>query len=522
MLKRIPYSSNLIDIGNANHIAGAPVWSDGRVAYGRIRNGQTLALQIAKLAGGFWVNEEDIGWYKLCKESLNLTSKISANQGTLEVAYAYPFYAVEVPYQHSANSGYIADNEKYYKYSGGLIYLDNAGNSVVYDSSKIYFNSFGSLKRDNHGYAVEKADAIFYDENDNQEFSLNACAVAVNDDFTRMYFYSYDDDFTTVYAEYHNGYITSPDYTGAGTVNLSSELWLYEADTTIVDISMLESDSLLNPAYIFFKDGIIDTNINTLICDVNMACEDIRTAFQVTSYNELYAYVSSKTYDQNNLLMYYGNRLEIRDMYSNVLWRGAGIITEDTSNSKKYAYTVSQSGVITELARYENQTLTYNGNTYPNGDIVWAGNSSPYLTPKQYKIFIPGPGTSQTHVQGDPDNPLYPLGLTEDNYPAAVVINGIVTVSLSTFTATATIDGNSVTLTGDVFELSQFGSGQLCFPGGLHALIYKKYLYVINQTTKKIFKVSKTGAVQSASFNGIEKCNSLAYLIKRWNRRQSM
>ena len=514
MLKLIPYTKQLISIGNQHHYDGQLVWSDGRVAYGWDYAPQRQQSPIAPKPAGFWVNEQDTTYYRLCNERLGTTGRITAD--SVGSAFAYPYYAVETHIQYSAGYGYVANSDKYYRYRGALIYLDKNGRSIVYDSSKIYFYSFSnSVVTDSHGYAVERAYAVFYDDDGNQQFVLNGL-VAVNNDWTHYYFW--DDDLTSVEAEYNNGYITSTYYTGPGTVELSKEMWLYDADTNVVDISMLESGNLLNPAYILAYDGILSSNTNGISIDAHMTWQSIMTAFQVTKYNEMYAEIASKTYDANHLLMMYGNRIEIRDMHSTVLWQGAGILTEDTQNSKKYAYTVSGTGVVTEIARYEGQTVYYNGNTYQNGDIVMAGVSYPYLTRKQYKIFIPGAGTPTSYVQNDSDNPAYPLGLKEDNYPNSVVIDGVVTVSLSTFTAAATIDGSQVTLTGDAFELSQVGSGQLCFPSGLHAVIHKKNLFVINQTTKKIYRVSKTGTVQSASFNGISDCYNLAYLKKRWNR----
>lgn len=516
MIKKVPFSSNLLQIGNAHFSQNELVWSDGNVVYGRIRAPQSFVPVANGNMSGFWVDEQDVSSYKLCTKDLKDTKNIISSNNTLEVAYAYPCYAIEYPVQTGANSGYVSDSTKYYKTTGGLIYLDNVGNSIYYDDEKIYFKSFGNQITDSHGYAVKRANAIFYDDSGNQRFILGNCAVAGNADNTIMYFYADDDSITNVVATYNNGYITSSDYTGNGTVEITKKLFYYNSNTEVVDISMLEGGNRLWLQTIFFEDGIIANSAAGLIgLGLNANTDFLRSLFQITKYNELYCTVHSKTYDNHNLLMYWGE-IVLSDIGGNTLWSGDGCITEDVQNSKKYAYTISASGIATEIARYENQTLYYNNQQYPSGNIAFNGAAVPYLTKKQYKIFIPTAGTPTSYVQGDSGNPAYPAGLTEEAYPSSITVDGILQINLNTFTLRFSLDGQAYTVSGDVLGLSNPSQGRFCFPSGVHANASTKYLYAISQDANKIFKIRSSA--QNKAYNKIENCFSLAYLQKRWNR----
>ena len=57
MLRRIPYSSNLISVGNTYHPENSPVWSDGKIAYGWNYTGGTNVFKGDGISG-FWVGVE--------------------------------------------------------------------------------------------------------------------------------------------------------------------------------------------------------------------------------------------------------------------------------------------------------------------------------------------------------------------------------------------------------------------------------------------------------------------------------
>lgn len=76
MIKKVPYTSNLISIGNSPHYDGQLVYSDGRVAYGWQYNVQQPTLGINRKTAGLWVCAERMpytgnSYYVLMDENLN-------------------------------------------------------------------------------------------------------------------------------------------------------------------------------------------------------------------------------------------------------------------------------------------------------------------------------------------------------------------------------------------------------------------------------------------------------------------
>ncbi len=97
MLKRVPYNSRLISIGNVNHYEGQPVYSDGRVAYGWQYASQGTAFPISRKAVGLWVNAEtwDSGGnniYILMDEGLHFDKVPVRGLDPIYNTYAYYCY----------------------------------------------------------------------------------------------------------------------------------------------------------------------------------------------------------------------------------------------------------------------------------------------------------------------------------------------------------------------------------------------------------------------------------------------
>lgn len=76
MLRKIPFNSNLISIGNDNHYNGQLVYSDGHVAYGWHFVPQQITPAINRATAGLWVDAERMpstgnSFYVLMDENLN-------------------------------------------------------------------------------------------------------------------------------------------------------------------------------------------------------------------------------------------------------------------------------------------------------------------------------------------------------------------------------------------------------------------------------------------------------------------
>lgn len=132
MIKKVPYSDNLIQIGNAPVYPGKPVYSDGRVAYGWVYNssvGQANAIE----KGGLWTNTElSTGYYNYRMLNTDGTwgSKYVGNPDIYNKAYAYPWMA-EV-----GNKDYTGlinkSRTQSYTYNGHIVTMDGQGNLLSY------------------------------------------------------------------------------------------------------------------------------------------------------------------------------------------------------------------------------------------------------------------------------------------------------------------------------------------------------------------------------------------------------
>ena len=144
MLRKIPFNSNLISIGNSPHYNGQLVYSDGRVAYGWQYNVQQPTVGINRATAGLWIGAERIpdygdDYYVLMNENLQFDSVAIRGIDPFNNYYSYYCYPwvcntwFDTTYYVTAGE-MILDNEHHYEFLGEIVRMDNNGNILTYYS----------------------------------------------------------------------------------------------------------------------------------------------------------------------------------------------------------------------------------------------------------------------------------------------------------------------------------------------------------------------------------------------------
>lgn len=170
MLKRIPYNSNLISIGNANHYAGQSVYSDGRVAYGwnYMQQYNPKYMPRQKLLGGIftntWTNPTHTGEYyrdgnKMLLLDDNLTWSVTGDaQGFEEYFYGTMYYYC-YPWLADYNAKRMFTHDKSYNYVGHYILaMDTNGNMLTFESE--WDSTLGGYNSNLHNYNADGDDVV--------------------------------------------------------------------------------------------------------------------------------------------------------------------------------------------------------------------------------------------------------------------------------------------------------------------------------------------------------------------------
>lgn len=145
MIKKVPYTSNLISIGNSPHYDGQLVYSDGRVAYGWQYNVQQPTLGINRSTAGLWVCAEhlvDYGSSFWCLMDENLNFENVPLRGLPDPSYNfYGGYCYPWVYttwfdntDYNTHGIMILDAEHHYEFIGDIVRMDNNGNILTYYS----------------------------------------------------------------------------------------------------------------------------------------------------------------------------------------------------------------------------------------------------------------------------------------------------------------------------------------------------------------------------------------------------
>lgn len=171
MIKKVPYNSNLISIGNSPHYDGQLVYSDGRVAYGWQYNVQQYNpkyIQRQKLLGGIftntWTNVTHTGdYYRDGNKSLLLTDNLTwTNQcdisGFEEYLYGTMYYYC-YPWLADYNAKRMFTHDKSYNYAGHFILaMDGNGNMLTFESE--WDDTLGGYSSKLHNYNADGVDVV--------------------------------------------------------------------------------------------------------------------------------------------------------------------------------------------------------------------------------------------------------------------------------------------------------------------------------------------------------------------------
>lgn len=238
MIKRTPYTSDLIPIGNENMYEGKPVYTDGRIAYGWTHTGQYKPRVITDF-GGFWVGEETAktqfnGVYKLAVQDLSL-SKQPIGSRLHGQWQCYPCYA---EFSDILHKGILYSATGAYEYTGAIVAMSANGKIVTYNDYKLTWYNPGSQKTDQHGYPLKMCYIAVYGTDQGILYLDNAYISSDGNDTT----YIYDTDNVqvaelqgnTLYYSY-NG----TTYTGKGGIEKHNTAPALNVNTTVTDLSKL-------------------------------------------------------------------------------------------------------------------------------------------------------------------------------------------------------------------------------------------------------------------------------------------
>lgn len=171
MIKKIPFNSNLISIGNSPHYDGQLVYSDGRVVYGWQYNVQQCnksGLLPNKFIPGIftntWTNVTHTGeYYREGNKSLLLTDNLTWTNncdisgfeeylfGTLNY-YCYPWVC-----DYTNHRMYTAN--KSYNYAGHYVLaMDTNGNMLTFESE--WDSTLGGYNSKLHNYNADGDDVV--------------------------------------------------------------------------------------------------------------------------------------------------------------------------------------------------------------------------------------------------------------------------------------------------------------------------------------------------------------------------
>lgn len=139
MIKRIPYSNNLINIGNACHTAGNPVWSDGRVAYGW-NYVPEAKRRVPVNYGGLWVGQEVNNTYRLAHGLVLGNQIVGRFPANVDRGYCYPWIAygdglsdVTAGY----DGGTMTNGTISYNFEGSVVAMDAQGGLLTYKNFEL-------------------------------------------------------------------------------------------------------------------------------------------------------------------------------------------------------------------------------------------------------------------------------------------------------------------------------------------------------------------------------------------------
>ena len=404
MLKLIPYTKQLISIGNQRHYEGQLVWSDGKVAYGWNYAPQRQSTPTVD-SGGFFVGEDNLNKITLVLRNLSSVTRNSGYHGDM---WAFPCWAT-LEYEQYHECGYVHLPAGCYKYSGAIVSLGSNGNALVYYDYKLHFMSFSSRKVDTGNRPVNIANVLVSGTGVSyigSYYSKDANGVM----------YVYDSDMVLL-CTYDDGTIHASDYDGDGDISINNDYPIFNANDVVVDLELLRSLSMQVPHLnsIFVIDGFrpngqsgVDPVIYDLYLDTVSA--DVRKMFQLASPTECYLTAQTPDRDNDDDVYYSGDYVLHCDIlqadgYSNYIVKKTGGtyvyengILHCFSNGTNLSVYDSQGSLVYYGAGWiDTYNLEDTGQTDTDGDIIYRGD---YIALRPLSSSPSLGGTAEATVNG--------------------------------------------------------------------------------------------------------------------------
>lgn len=402
MLKLIPYTKQLVSIGNQNHYDGQLVWSDGKVAYGWDYAPQHSTQPVPD-SGGLYCGIDSQLIMRLSKRNLMIAEHNNVKyRGEI---WCYPAWAT-LEYEQYHECGYIHLQQGCYKYSGAIVSLGADGTALVYYDYKLHFMQFGSRKVDSSDRPLNMANIFVY--GDTVSYTGNYYS---KDNQGVMYVY---DDSMTLLCTYADGHVHSGDYDGDGTISINTDFPIFNSNDTIVDLADMRSLSGLNPIFVvdkFRPNGPSGTEPVIYNLLDNTGTADVRKMFQLSNTHECYITANSPDRDQDGDVYYNGDYTLHCDVVvasgsSSYITKVGNTVTV-YENSRIHAYSDGST-----LAVYDSQgTLVYSGqgwidtynltdtgSTDSGGNIIYSGD---YIALKPLSVSTSIGGTGEATINGN-------------------------------------------------------------------------------------------------------------------------
>lgn len=402
MIKKIPFTSDLIQIGNANFSPNDLVWSDGTVVYGRIRNPQ-MSVPIVKDISELFCGIDDYRNMYLVRKNLTLDKRINPNyRGKM---WCYPCWCT-LNYEQYHECGYVHLPQGCYRYSGAIVSIDSNGNSLVYYDYKLHFMSFGSRKVDSSNRPLDIANIFVYAYGGGA--SYNGSYYSKDDNGV---IYVYDSDMVLL-CTFDNGVIHSSDFDGEGEITIDDNYPIFNSNDIIVDLEELRSLSTY-PNPIFVIDGFRSSGTEPVIYNLSQdtGTADVRRMFQLANTHECYITANSPDRDNNGNVYYTGDYvlhcdIVVADGNSNYITKVGttvtvyenGIIHAYSNGSTLSVYDSQGTLVYSGQGWIDTYNLTDTGSTDAGGNIIYSGD---YIALKPLSSSTSIGGTGEATINGN-------------------------------------------------------------------------------------------------------------------------
>lgn len=576
MVKLIPYTKQLISVGNQRHYEGQLVWSDGRVAYGWDYAPQQKKQEVSNAPAGFWVGEQGHvtaghNWYKLANKALQLTGYV-ASVGKMNLQ-CYPCYAqVFDTGGYPPEYGALYTPTGVYTYNGAIVAMSADGSLLTYDDYNLYFYDVpGSQKQDTHQLPLYYCYVRLIYNNQLLFGGWVYFSIGKNNGEIIQY-YIYDLDNTQIAHYYLYNDVWTLDYNGQSYTGDDLLEKHYVKPLLSVNCTQILLQQLHSLDVVF--DGIVAVDGLRLTIDPTDARsdaitqhirgDDVRKLFQLAKTNECYLTALTPDKDANGNSLFTG---QYYISYTSTL-SGTGYIVEETHYTGDYTIkygstTLTGSGIIGYddggIQVYDTQGNLI-GKTNGSSGIIVGAYSGPgtievsnvinvldgvkvyqlnsdntqgaiiaettttlsdiNVYDAQGQIIYQGAGSINTSYL-TPIRSIKRYKISAQNalqvvqqYPQYWQAGSDIKVDLSNMNLLVTmqIQGVQTVITVNNDALGLLTTQGFIYAGGVHA--WKNY--AISQDNNKLWHINEQQQQSSETYQGIENCFSLAWLKKKW------